>query len=133
MSTHPEVTELTIESFHEQLAAYLKQHPTSSEGLLFEQFIEKEAHDRLAITDRSGWDFETALLFFDDRGTSILIQNAGLDWQSMLKWLYDFRKTMPSGCIVNFEVYDSIQGSQMTGGQRIGRWVFTPAHAFMHR
>ncbi|WP_395750572.1 hypothetical protein [Prosthecobacter sp.] len=133
MNIYSTVTEVSPESFYEQLAACLKQHPSSPEALLFEELTEKEAHEKLIALGRPGWDFETTSLFFGERGTSILIQNIELDWQTVLNWICDLRRVMPLGSIINFEVYDSIQGSTMIGGKLLGRWLFTAEKAFMHR
>lgn len=133
MKPESATSELALDAFFEQLRHYLGQNSSSLESRRFEQRIEKEAAEQLLPMGQDGWDFEIVHPVFEDRGTSILIQNAQLDWQSVLTRLCTSCVELPIGAIINFEIYDSIQEGAMVGGSLVQRCVFTSNGAFMHR
>lgn len=92
--------------------------------------VDRELFHRLDEKWSNGCDFEIACEFFQDRGTSILIQNLRIDWQGIWKWLEEKHREIPNGAAINFEVWDNVHEGVMKGGPMLIRRILTSEGIF---
>ena len=117
---------LTSEKFLALMKRYQEGNPVTPSLEALDAEIEQRAYEQLAPEWENGWDFCTQTEFFGDRGTSILIQNAEIDWQRIWDWLVTEYSRVPEGAMINFEVWDSIREGVMIGGEmRIRRLILS--------
>ena len=115
--------ELSTDRLYRMLDDYEARNPASHESRAFEEKLESSMFTRLKGLDELGWDFDTATDFFGERGLSILIQNASLDWPSIWSELVEAASCCPKGVLINFEVTNAIRRGVMQHGDQLTRRI----------
>lgn len=113
--------QLPSEELLSLMQQYQEDHIATPAVTGFDYEIEQEAYEQLAGEWKNGWDFCTTFDHFGDRGASIPIQNARIDWQGLSNWLVEKCSALPEGAMINFEVWDNIQDGTMVAGEMLLR------------
>jgi len=125
------ITELSTDAFDGFFDPYFAKYPASPEIFEFESKIARDAERDLEKFGEVAWDFDIKEEFFGERGTSILIQNASaIDWQHFGDQLAARCGEQPPGSLINFEVWDNIDGEIMIAGSMLLCWILTSEGIF---
>lgn len=124
---------VTAQEWMEVGHRYQHEHPATPSTAGIELGIEQRIYEQLCQKWKDGWDFCTAIDFFGDRGVGILLQNREMDWQAYWNWLVSECPPVPEGVMIQFEVWDRINGGVMTGGKMLHRRLILSGGIYAER
>lgn len=102
---------MNLDQLRDQYSRYFSTREYTKEAEEFESELEEKLYQLLEGKWRPGFDFETNTNYFDDeRGVSVLIQNRMIDWKGVWNENIPKPEEIPLGALINFELFDNIDG-----------------------